>query len=307
MRVRKDVLTEVATHTTPPLTAPGIKAASATRRRNQTDRSGSKTSIRLIEGAYVMLLGFLMTKLIYVLLTPLATPETLPSGVGPGPAPVDLSLLSRFDPFIGVVVPAQQPTYVAAQETKLNLKLVGVTYVDENGRTSATIEADSGDQRPYFEGDAISDGVTIRDILPEQVILLRNGVAETLSLEGRDPEAAGARSPVHSPQRGQAGIRTAASGSGSPVAFGDLSAFVQLRPEAGGIGLYPGASPDAFARVGLKAGDVLVAVNGNPVSTALTQRPGSIVNMLTAGPARFTVERDGNPIELSIDPTRITQ
>ncbi len=306
---RDKVLAQALTNNT---VAAGTAAPSGSTRGRRPPRrpKGSQVGIRLVEGAYVMLLGFLATKLIYILLTPLASPETLPSGRGPGPAPVDLTLLSRFDPFVGVVKPTQKPTYVAAQETKLDLKLVGVTYVDEDGRATATIEKSGGDQRPYFIGDAVVNGVTIRDILPEQVILSRNGIAETLSLEGRDPQAAGARTPVRAPTDDRPGIRTAASsgaGGNAPGAFDNITQFVQLRPAAGGLALYPGSQPDAFRQAGLRDGDILVAVNGQPVASLLTQNPAGLAERLMSGPTRVTVERGGNPVELSIDPTRIVQ
>lgn len=270
------------------LDQPSGHAPKAARRERQW-------GIRLIEGAYVMLLGLLTVKLIYALITPLPSPETIPVAAGGPTRAVDLTVLSRFDPFIGVVPPPTTTTYTEARETQLNLKLLGVVYTEEGAQASATIRSERGEQRPYFVGDRVADRVTIRDILPEQVILLRNGVAETLSLENREPA-----------QRNEPSSGAMRSGAPtSPVAAaGTLAEAVQLRPgRNGGLALYPGTNPTLFEASGLIAGDRLISVDGRGFSELVGKDPAAIADMLLGRPVTLSIERAGQPLDIRVDLT----
>jgi len=91
---------------------------------------------------------------------------------------------------------------------------------------------------------------------------------------------------------------------------------VTMNPENGGLeglqslGLYPrqeavvgGVAPGMPAeKAGIKTGDRIVAVNGKPVDSWYDLRP--IIQSLDGSPVDLTVERDGQQLNLSVQPVR---
>jgi len=72
-------------------------------------------------------------------------------------------------------------TKVVVAPTKLNLKLHGiVAYKSKEG--FALISAANGPQKVYGKGEAIQEGVTVTEILPEKVVLDNRGKTEELLL-----------------------------------------------------------------------------------------------------------------------------
>ena len=74
------------------------------------------------------------------------------------------------------------PAPVIAPETRLNLKLNGIIASDGNDTAGAIIEKSAGKQEYFSLGDTISNGVTLKEVYKDRVILSRNGRLETLSL-----------------------------------------------------------------------------------------------------------------------------
>ncbi|WOI54366.1 type II secretion system protein N [Parvularcula sp. LCG005] len=289
-------LAEIATTSTSQAPDSEGSAIKATRRQRES-AFDSALAIRLVEGCYVALLGFLTIQLIFTLFEPL----TIPSGrtFARGDQPIaDLTVMSSFDPFIGY---APQTTevedYTPAAETMLNIKLVGTYVIGDE--PSATIATESNGQRLFFVGDTISSGVTVRDILSDQVILNRNGITETLSLENRAPVA----------RQTSSGPRTAptpgSTGSRPPAGDSVLSSYVQVGPAPGtqGLVLSAGTNPMFFEAAGLIDGDILLNINGQPVSSNPAQVMGSMATMLSRGPVTATISRHGEEFDIVLDPS----
>lgn len=73
-------------------------------------------------------------------------------------------------------------TPITAPETKLNLKLNGIIASDGKNTAGAIIEKSVGNQEYFSIGDTISNGVTLKEVYKDRIILSRNGRLETLSL-----------------------------------------------------------------------------------------------------------------------------
>jgi general secretion pathway protein C len=74
------------------------------------------------------------------------------------------------------------PAPITAPETRLNLKLNGIIASDGKNTAGAIIEKNPGKQEYFSINDTISNGVTLKEVYKDRVILSRNGRLETLSL-----------------------------------------------------------------------------------------------------------------------------
>jgi general secretion pathway protein C len=206
----------------------------------------------------------------------------------------DYRLLTTFDPFHrqAAAPQASQAHEDAARETTLDLKLFGVRADVEAGRDdrgSAIIRTADKKQGAYRLGDTVMDGVTLKRILPDRVVISHRGVLENLFL---DEEA-----------------QTLIAAAGKPDATaGGAARFMaavkaQPRITGGGIDgfvLNPGKDKTLFSKMGFAPGDVLVAVNGSRLSSV--ERVDALKeNLRNAQSVRLEIERDGTKriIELS--------
>ncbi len=74
------------------------------------------------------------------------------------------------------------PVPITAPETRLNLKLNGIIASDGKNTAGAIIEKSAGKQEYFSIGDSISNGVSLKEVYKDRVILSRNNRLETLSL-----------------------------------------------------------------------------------------------------------------------------
>ena len=171
----------------------------------------------------------------------------------------DRTALTRIDPFRSGEGPATTSAQARAPETTLALQLFGIR-AGTNG--SAIIGGPDLPQQPYAIGQEIMPGVRLERVTAGGVIIRRNGVAESISLDKQAPEAAAvpsvaATTPAANDQDGWRRI------GGDAAA---LFAGIQLGArDEGGVVLVSGAP---LAQFGFLPGDILVAVNGAPVRDA---------------------------------------
>ena len=263
---------------------------------------------RLVEAAYVALFGFLLVRLVWVLVTPIEAPPLEAARAGPG-VDADPSVFARFDPF-GAAGPADAPqeqSYANAAETTLDLRLVGVT--SGGGIKTAVIELPGGKQASFALGDDIVGGVSLRDVLPNQAILNRNGLTETLTLKDRDGRVVGdARGGPRDLSASRVGAAPA-TGPGPSVsgpltpgqALDGLSRSFYFEPTGDGFALAPGTEPYLFNASGFAPGDIVTAVDG----MAAPQDPERLLELMAdlppGRPFTVTVERDGVPLDVPVD------
>ena len=178
-------------------------------------------------------------------------------------------------------------------ETTLNLTLHG-TWVDASGGT-AIIKTPDDKQGRFKRGDPVWQGVTLEKVFRDQVVINRDGVLESLRLEGREAPAASRGTPAPS----------GAPAQGEVVA--SLGSFISIAPESGANGevdlvLEPGEDYATFLASGLRPGDILVGVDGEPIGRDL----GADIEYLQqiAGRERITVNVDRGgvvtPIEINL-------
>ncbi|KTD82883.1 type II secretion system protein N [Legionella waltersii] len=68
------------------------------------------------------------------------------------------------------------------KESLLNVTLVGILYDENPENSQVIIRSSSGDEKTYVIGDKIPGGAVIKRIIPNGVLVERDGTLESLSL-----------------------------------------------------------------------------------------------------------------------------
>ena len=182
-------------------------------------------------------------------------------------------------------------------------------------------------ERAFRAGEDVAAGVKLARVYPDHVILVHEGVEETLKLV-RDQNLAPADIVRPGSQGNSATPRSSATANPSaPAVPGSLQTTrvpadmqqtiermrqnpeelanrVQIVPVVDGgrmtgVRVSAGADMALMGRLGLRAGDVVTAVNGAPVDS-LARGQQIIESLRTASSARVTVLRDGRPTDITI-------
>ncbi len=241
-----------------------------------------------LELALIALIAVQAARLFWIWVTPVG-PIGEYRGALPSAPPA--AALGEFDPFFRLA-PASGPLVV----TSLNIKLHGVLEDRATGRGSAILALPDGSQRSFGVGEEILPGVVLESVGADHVTLRRGGAAEQVFLDQSAPAAA----------PDPASIPAAAPASSLPVASPDLPPATPLRLEprteggrTAGIAVSPGGDGGRiFREAGFAPGDVIVAVNGRPVSS-IEQAREALGG--ASGPQSILVERAGRQVPLRVE------
>jgi general secretion pathway protein C len=211
-----------------------------------------------------------------------------------------------------------------ARETRLDLVLRGVIAFTADGAGSAIVEH-RGQQAIYSVDDVlpVPGRVTLAKVMPLQVVLDNGGTYELLLLyQPSDldsqlgavrtavPSAASAAQPAGTARvidkRADQGATALASGYRdqlyqNPQSLAELVRIAAVREggELQGYRLTPGRDQAQFEQLGFRSGDLVVAVNGMPLSDpANTMRLYQA--MRAASEASFDLLRSGESIAVSV-------
>ncbi len=214
------------------------------------------------------------------------------------------------------VAPARE-----ARPTELSLRLKGVIAGIE-GAGVAVIE-DDGSEGVFGRGDEIRSGVEVVSVEARRVIISRDGSEESLELPddrlassgpvSREQADSGpAPDPVPMPgfsrdsgftAAGIASMGDAARSSGLDAAA--LAQSISVQPVSdGGFRVRPGRDARIFGQLGLQAGDVVVAVNGQELQTE-ADAMALFEEVSESGEVSITVRRDGQEQTLTPDLSRL--
>ena len=260
-------------------------------------------------------------------------PVTTPTGgEASGGEDVDIMAMMEWHLFgeVGAepVAPPPKPEVVTAdtardgiedgaRQTRLKLILRGVVASTEDGLGHAIIEFKSR-QDVYAVEDKlpVPGRVTLAKVMPQQVVLNNGGTYELLKLFDKDSLSAQvparprpapkAADPESLDKRADLDATRLAAGYRkrlyqNPQSLAKVVGVSAVR-EAGqlvGYRVSPGQDQEQFQQLGFKAGDLVKSVNGvDLTSPANTMR---LYNMMrTAGEAVFEVQRNGQPLTLSV-------
>lgn len=164
--------------------------------------------------------------------------------------------------------------------SSLNLVLAGVIASGAGGYALISVNGQS--QEPFAVGQTITDSAVLQAVYPDRVVIRRNGTLESLLLEGADNSQAPPE--VAMPAAGQAAglssgeIVRETGANQYTVAREQLAAQMRtpdflkqatLVPSSGGGFLVRQIQPGSlYQKLGMRAGDVIKSVNGQPINTA---------------------------------------
>jgi general secretion pathway protein C len=251
----------------------------------------------MLIGLLCILLSFQAARLFWAVVTPVGPYGNWQAPtVNLVPSEARASLFAGFDPFFRNDATQAEVGNV----TSLNLKLFGIRANESSGGGSAIIAGEDGVQTSYGVGEEVAPSVILDSVAFDHVILSRGGVKESLYIDQSVPaQTVGAATST-----GAGVAAPSPTGSANNLALNaeSLQKAVAIAPRNEGgrsTGLVLTARDDGtmLRLAGFQAGDIVVAVNGRPVSSAT-----DIISQLRPG-ARLSieVERGGSKIPIALN------
>jgi len=258
---------------------------------------------RLVELFLLAVIGALLALSFWRLISPIAIGQVQAVAAPAQNIAEDYRLLTSFDPF-SRTDSASQPVYDTAQETSLDIELLGA-WREAKGGGAVILKLGSGAQKVFEVGDEISSGITLEEILPGQAIISRNGVREQVSMDWMQQQAQQAQ------QAQSKNITEPSMAGNSAEAISPQSLFEigGLRPVRDGEGrilayeIFAIGTEQALNELGIRTGDRILMINDRPAPSSPDQ---IIALMQKAGNQSMTVllDRDGTIVPLQIETQR---
>jgi len=223
-----------------------------------------------VEAALLVMLVIQIARLLWALATPVGL-----FGDWRAREPVVVStdartaLFAGFDPFFRA---GGASDGAVQQVTSLPLRLFGIRLNEASGQGSAIIANEAGDQSSYAVGDEIAPGITLEAVHFDHVVIQRGGGSETLYIDqSGDPPVTEVPTPAAQQNGPPADAAPAGPAASALSPEGVLGAVSMVpRNENGsvtGIVLNARGDGEALGRAGFRAGDIIVQVNGRPVTS----------------------------------------
>ena len=232
-----------------------------------------------------------------------------PAATAPPVSQLDIGGLVNAHLFGNAVVQNTNGDGANAPPSSMPLVLAGLLATEDPKEGMAIIGESAAAAKVVAVGQQVPGGATLHSVYNDRAVIERNGALESVLLPRRTAgtlSAAPPPPPVAAPQNDAAIERMRRLVSDDPTIIGQV-----MRPQpvfAGGkmrgFRVYPGANRQAFARIGLRAGDLVTAINGTPLDDK--DRAQEIFATLNSSTdARVTVTRNGRQQELVLNLAQI--
>jgi general secretion pathway protein C len=196
-----------------------------------------------------------------------------------------------------------------APPSSMPLVLAGVLATADPNQGMAIIGENAAAAKVVAVGQQVPGGATLHSVYSDRAIIDRAGALESVFLPRRSSGTlAPAPPPVAAAEGNEAMVdRMRKLVNDDPNLIGQV-----MRPQpvfaAGkmkGFRVYPGSNRQAFARMGLRAGDMVTAINGTPLDDK--DRAQEIFGTLSSSTdARVTIVRAGRQQDLVLNIAQIT-
>jgi general secretion pathway protein C len=233
--------------------------------------------------------------------------QTAPPSVTAAPAPpLDIGGLVNAHLFGNAAAEAQADAANAPQ-TSMPLVLAGVLATSDPKEGMAIIGENAAGAKVVSVGQQVPGGATLDSVYNDRAIIERNGALESVFLPRR---SAGLGPPPPAPM--PVASSSATMDRMRKLVSDDPGIISQvMRPQAvfsggkmRGFRVYPGANRQAFARMGLRAGDLVTAINGTPLDDK--DRAQEIFGTLdSSADARVSITRNGRQQEVVLNIAQI--
>jgi general secretion pathway protein C len=185
-----------------------------------------------------------------------------------------------------------------APQTTIPLILAGVIADRDPSKGMAIIGPNAAAAKLYSVGAMVSAGAKLHAVYDNRVLLERNGALEALPLP---------RTALAGVARGAAANVAALQHAALADNSGLFSGLVRIQPvlnqgKLDGYRIFPNGNrgAGAFRQLGLRAGDLIVAVDGTTLDDPA--RAMEVLQTLSsAGSATVTVSRNGQPQEVNLN------
>jgi len=263
--------------------------------------------VSLVFGALILLQ---VLQIGYSLISkPLKTPQpVLPAAMPRAPrSGVNIQTVVAAHLFgVSVADPSTQDPENAPQSSA-NLLLAGTIATQDPKRGVAIISDGGGPSKVYSVGERIG-GAALHSVYLDHVILDRGGALETLLLPRQLPPTsrvtAARRVPGGDPRTVAAvdNIRRMVQQDPSILdqVMRTVASYDNAAGKLRGFRAYPGRNRAIFSKLGLKAGDLVTAINGTPLDDP--QRSQDVFNTIqTSDRVTVTVERGGQKQDITLN------
>ncbi|WP_330925221.1 type II secretion system protein GspC [Candidatus Sororendozoicomonas aggregata] len=182
--------------------------------------------------------------------------------------------------------------------TRLAAQLTGVVYSAEQSHSLAIIKT-QGNDTTYRIGESLEGTrAKVYEIYPDRVILLNNGQLESLLMYPDEENQQPGYSIRPTPQSVKQAIARVRE---NPALLSDI---IQITPALAngaleGYRIAPAKKPELFTQLGLKAGDVAVAINGHDL-TNHREAMKIITSLPELNTISLTIEREGKIYQIDI-------
>jgi general secretion pathway protein C len=227
------------------------------------------------------------------------------------PPPLDISGLVNAHLF-GNAAAQVSGDAANAPPSSMPLVLAGVLATEDPKLGMAIIGESAQSAKVVSVGKQVPGGAQLHSVYVDRVVIDRGGVLESVLLPRRSggamPAPMAQPPPVAQGDSNEAMIeRMRKLVNDDPGVIGQI-----MRPqpvfaggEMKGFRVYPGANRQAFARMGLRAGDTVTAINGTPLNDK--DRAQEIFGTLASSTdARVTITRNGRQQDLVLNIAQIT-
>lgn len=234
-----------------------------------------------LEVACVLLLAIQAARMVWVFATPAGPIGTF--AAVPDATAVQLPSLPTSDLFF------RQPETASNTGEALGYTLFGVRAGDDVG--SAILSGKDGSQASWPVGAEIAPGIALVEVGADHAVLTSSGARHRIQLP-RSPEST--VTAAGSPRTLPTGLPPAAA-----IDPGQLLSQTRLQASPnGGFVLQPGSGDAQLHQAGLQPGDVLLSVNGQPLTP---ERLGALKDELK-GRSQATIQyrRDGQTLTTSV-------
>ena len=199
---------------------------------------------------------------------------------------------------------------VNAPDTTLSWVLKGVLSDRDPQRSSAILSPQGQPEKLYRVGASLPGNVRLEQVLWDRVILARDGKLETLRLK-RDAAAGTGTKPPSRPKPGATNATLTPDGgvatidreawANDPQRFLEVisASPVMQDGEVYGLEVNPGRQVAEFEAAGLQPGDVILAVEGTPVSEIQDYRD-ILQELGGSSSVSVSLEPNGQPTEITI-------
>jgi general secretion pathway protein C len=191
------------------------------------------------------------------------------------------------------------------------VRLKGVVAVDGKTLAAAVVNLGGRDQTVYLKQE-FSPGISLLDVKPDHIIVSRNGARERIDLDklGTKPGPTSATTTTGGPAPTNFRLNVASTGNNAyALSRQELNTVLQdprqmnflgrIGPApAGGVRVEDSPAGSLANKLGLQAGDVITAINGQPINS-----PGDLARVYgqfdSISTIRAEVKRSGAPVVMN--------